>query len=166
MKLSNHKKSIVVFLFFIVTTSLLAQNKNKENCNTTLNKDSEIKIMETNQKNVLGTELKLASSNPITGFFRTGFCATDSNDRGVHVVAAVVTDEFLNYSLSKGNDLISPYPASGFPGLKAGDVWCLCALRWKEALKAGVAPSVILEATNIKALEYVTIEELKSKLAE
>ena len=119
--------------------------------------------METNQKNVLGTELKLASLDPITGFFRTGFCATDSNDRGIHVVAAVVTDEFLNYSLKQGNDLISPYLASGFPGLKAGDVWCLCALRWKEALKAGVAPPVILEATNIKALEYVTLEELKSK---
>ena len=163
MKLLNHKESIVVFLFFIVTASLLAQSKNKENCNTTLNKDLEIKIMETNQKNVLGTELKLASLDPITGFFRTGFCATDSNDRGIHVVAAVVTDEFLNYSLKQGNDLISPYLASGFPGLKAGDVWCLCALRWKEALKAGVAPPVILEATNIKALEYVTIEELKSK---
>ncbi len=163
MKLSNFKESIVVFLFFIVTTSILAQNKNKENCNTTLNKDSKIIKMETNQKNVLGTELKLASLDPITGFFRTGFCATDSNDRGIHVVAAVVTDEFLNYSLKQGNDLISPYLASGFPGLKAGDVWCLCALRWKEALKAGVAPPVILEATNIKALEYVTIEELKSK---
>ena len=122
--------------------------------------------MEISQKNVLGTDLKLASIDPITGFFRTGFCATDQNDRGVHVVAAVVTDEFLKYSLSKGNDLISPYPASGFPGLKAGNVWCLCAMRWKEALEAGVAPPVILEATNIKALEYVTLKELKSKESE
>ena len=122
--------------------------------------------MEISQKNVLGTDLKLASIDPITGFFRTGFCATDQNDRGVHVVAAVVTDEFLKYSFSKGNDLISPYPASGFPGLKAGNVWCLCAMRWKEALEAGVAPPVILEATNIKALEYVTLKELKSKESE
>ncbi|MBC7642480.1 MAG: DUF2237 domain-containing protein [Flavobacterium sp.] len=117
--------------------------------------------METTQKNVLGTELKLASKDPITGFFRTGFCATDSNDKGVHVVAAVVTDAFLKYSLSQGNDLISAYPASGFPGLKAGNVWCLCALRWKEALDAGVAPPVILEATNVKSLEYITLEALK-----
>ena len=122
--------------------------------------------METNQKNVLGTDLQLASLDPITGFFRTGFCSTDSNDRGVHVIAAVVTDEFLNYSLSKGNDLISAYPASGFPGLKAGNIWCLCAIRWKEALVAGFAPPVLLEATNSKALEYVTLEELKSKKAE
>ncbi|MEM0541370.1 DUF2237 domain-containing protein [Flavobacterium sp. j3] len=118
--------------------------------------------METTQKNVLGTDLQLASKNPLTGFYRTGFCSTDEKDRGVHVVAAVVTDEFLNYSLSRGNDLISPYPASGFPGLKAGNIWCLCAMRWKEALDAGVAPPVILEATNIKALQYITLEDLKN----
>ena len=163
MILLNHKKLTVIVLFLIINLSLVAQNKNqtKENCGTTLNKDSQIKEMETNQKNVLGTNLQLASLDPITGFFRTGFCATDSKDRGVHVVAAVVTDEFLKYSLSQGNDLISPYPANGFPGLKAGNVWCLCALRWKEALNADVAPPVILEATNIKALEYITLEELQ-----
>ena len=116
--------------------------------------------MTNTQLNVLGTELKLASKDPLTGFFRTGYCATDTNDRGVHVVAAVVTDAFLQYSKAQGNDLISAYPASGFPGLKAGNVWCLCALRWKEALAVGVAPPVILEATNAKALEYVTIDEL------
>ena len=121
--------------------------------------------METNQKNVLGTALILASKNPLTGFFRTGYCETDSKDRGVHVVAAVVTNAFLKYSLSKGNDLISPYPASGFPGLKEGDVWCLCAIRWKEALEAGFAPPVILEATNSKALEYVSLKELKDNEA-
>ena len=118
--------------------------------------------METTQRNVLGTDLQIASKNPLTGFYRTGFCSTDEKDRGVHVVAAVVTDEFLNYSLSRGNDLISPYPASGFPGLKAGNIWCLCAMRWKEALDAGVAPPVILEATNIKALQYITLEDLKN----
>ena len=133
----------------------------KENCLITTNKNAKLKPMQNSQKNVLGTDLELASKDPITGFFRTGFCATDANDHGVHVVAAVVTDKFLKYSLSKGNDLISPYPASGFPGLKAGNIWCLCAIRWKEALDAGCAPPVILEATNIKALEYVSLKNLK-----
>ena len=163
------KTEIKLILTFILLINVsFAQNKKqtKENCVIVSNKDSKVKKMETTQNNVLGTELQLASLDPITGFFRTGFCATDSNDRGVHVVAAIITDKFLQYSLSKGNDLISAYPASGFPGLKAGNVWCLCALRWKEALEAGVAPPVILEATNIKALEYVTLEELKSKKAE
>lgn len=122
--------------------------------------------MTNTQHNVLGTELKLASKDPLTGFFRTGYCATDANDMGVHVVAAVVTDAFLEYSKAQGNDLISPYPPSGFPGLKAGNVWCLCALRWREALAAGVAPPVILEATNVKALDYVTLEELLQNAAQ
>jgi uncharacterized protein len=156
----------IVFLIFPIVTFAQNKNEKKENCLIVTSKNSKIKTMKTSQKNVLGTDLQLASIDPMTGFFRTGFCATDTNDHGVHVVAAVVTDEFLKYSLSQGNDLISPYPASGFPGLKAGNVWCLCAIRWKEALKAGVAPPVILEATNIKALEYVTIEELKSKKAD
>ena len=162
MKLIFKIIQVVIFLSVIVT---FAQNKSqsKENCVIISIKNPKLKKMETTQKNVLGTDLQLASLDPITGYFRTGFCATDAKDRGIHVVAAVVTDEFLSYSLLQGNDLISAYPANGFPGLKAGDVWCLCALRWKEALKAGVAPPVILEATNIKALEYVTIEELKSK---
>lgn len=154
---------LISFVFLIQVTLGQKKSQTKENCIIDNNKDTKIKKMETTQKNVFGTALQLASLDPLTGFFRTGFCATDANDRGIHVVAAVVTDEFLKYSLSKGNDLISPYPASDFPGLKAGDVWCLCALRWKEALKSGVAPPVILEATNIKALEYVTIEELLSK---
>jgi uncharacterized protein len=157
-------KNAALFLLFTVTFSY-SQTKiqTKENCLIVENKNPKIKKMETTQKNVLGTELKLASLDPITGFFRTGFCSTDSNDRGVHVIAAVVTDEFLKYSLSQGNDLISSYAASGFQGLKAGNIWCLCAMRWKEALNAGVAPPVILEATNLKALEYVTLKELKSK---
>ena len=117
------------------------------------------------QKNVLGSDLILASTDPLTGFYRTGFCATDANDGGVHVVAAVVTDAFLKYSLSQGNDLITPNPANGFPGLKVGNVWFLCALRWKEALQAGVAPPVLLEATNSKALEYISIKDLKDNEA-
>lgn len=117
--------------------------------------------MQTSQKNVLGETLSLASKDPLTGFFRTGFCATDINDNGRHVVAAVMTTDFLIFSRSKGNDLISPNESFGFPGLKAGNIWCLCALRWKEALDAGFAPPVILEATNIKTLEYIPLEILK-----
>ena len=137
----------------------------EKNCIIEKSTTTKNKTMKSNQKNVLGTALSLASIDPLTGYFRTGFCETDASDRGSHVVAAVVTDAFLKYSLSKGNDLISPYPAGGFPGLKPGDVWCLCALRWKEALKAGVAPPVILEATNRKALEFVSMEELKANEA-
>ncbi len=154
------KNIILQILLFIYSIFSFCQTN--ENCLIVKNKNPKIRKMETTQKNVLGTDLKLASLDPITGYFRTGFCATDSNDRGVHVVAAVVTDAFLKYSLSQGNDLISAYPASGFLGLKAGNVWCLCAMRWKEALKAGVAPPVILEATNIKALDYLTIEEFST----
>jgi uncharacterized protein len=160
--------SICVMAFTFFVTSCNAQNtKNKkvttkENCGNIKNKDSNNTTMATDQLNVLGTPLQLASIDPLTGFFRTGYCATDANDRGVHVVAAVVTNEFLQYSFAQGNDLISAHPANGFPGLKAGNVWCLCALRWKEALAAGVAPPVVLEATNIKALEYVSLQELKA----
>ena len=112
-------------------------------------------------KNVLGTDLKTAGTDPITGYYRDGFCSAGVEDRGVHVVAAVVTDEFLKYSKAQGNDLITPFPAYGFKGLKAGDKWCLCASRWKEAYDAGVAPPVILEATHEKALEFATLEQLK-----
>jgi uncharacterized protein len=160
------KKYLLIILLHSFVFFCKAQKKikvqTKENCGTTKPK-KEIKKMETTQKNVLGTDLTLASIDPITGFFRTGYCNTDANDRGLHVVAAVVTDAFLLYSKANGNDLITPYPANNFTGLKAGNVWCLCVLRWKEALEAGVAPPVILEATNIKALEFVTLEQLKSK---
>lgn len=152
-----------LFLLFVLSSFSFAQTK--ENCMIRTNTNSKRKPMEKIQKNVLGTDLMLASKDPLTGFFRTGFCTTDANDRGVHVVAAVVTDAFLEYSLSKGNDLITPYPATGFPGLKAGNIWCLCALRWKEALQAGVAPPVVLEATNSKALEYVSLKDLKDNEA-
>jgi uncharacterized protein len=139
-----------------------AQKKAKQlNCATVKNNPTELK-MEQQQKNVLGTDLALASIDPMTGYFRTGYCNTDVNDRGLHVVAAVVTKEFLEYSKSQGNDLMTPYPHSGFPGLVPGNVWCLCVLRWKEALEAGVAPPVVLEATNSKALDYVTLAELEA----
>jgi uncharacterized protein (DUF2237 family) len=113
-------------------------------------------------KNIFGRPLQLCCSSPITGFYRDGFCRTDQMDQGRHVVCAVMTDEFLAYTRSRGNDLSTPQPMFQFPGLKAGDRWCLCALRWKEALEAGLAPPVILDSTSEHALDYVTLEDLQN----
>lgn len=113
-------------------------------------------------KNVFGAELQIAGTKPVTGYYRDGFCTSGSDDSGVHVIAAVLTADFLQFSKSRGNDLITPIPAYDFPGLKANDKWCLCATRWKEAFDAGVAPPVILNATHEKALEFVTLEQLQS----
>ncbi len=110
-------------------------------------------------KNVLGTLLETCSNAPLTGFYRDGCCKTGQDDHGSHVVCAMVTKEFLAYTKSRGNDLSTPNP--WFPGLKPGDRWCLCAVRWKEALEAGFAPQVVLEATHEKALKYVSLEQLK-----
>ncbi len=112
--------------------------------------------------NVLGKALVPCSYDPLTGYFRDGCCNTDEHDRGSHVICAKVSQEFLDFSLRQGNDLITPRPEYRFQGLKAGDRWCLCALRWKQAFEAGVAPKVILESTHINALEYVTLEELQA----
>jgi uncharacterized protein (DUF2237 family) len=112
--------------------------------------------------NVLGTELVECSLDPLTGFFRDGCCHTDDRDRGLHVICARLSAEFLEYSRSRGNDLITPRPEFNFPGLKPGDRWCLCALRWREAFDAGVAPLVVLQATHERALEVVTLEQLKA----
>jgi uncharacterized protein (DUF2237 family) len=111
--------------------------------------------------NVLNLPLESCSCNPMTGYFRDGFCNTNQNDAGTHVVCAVVTQAFLDYSLSKGNDLITPKPYWGFPGLKPGDKWCLCVSRWKEAEKANVAPNIDINATHRLALKYVSLELLK-----
>ena len=113
-----------------------------------------------NQKNVLGENLELCSNNPLTGWYRDGCCNTDENDHGLHTVCAKVTTEFLEWCKEAGNDLITPAPHYQFPGLKAGDKWCLCVSRWIEAHKAGCAPKVILEATNLKTLDYVSFETL------
>lgn len=112
--------------------------------------------------NVLGTELQACSFDPLTGFFRDGCCTTDAHDLGSHVVCARVTEAFLRFSLARGNDLVTPRPEHRFAGLKPGDRWCLCALRWKEALEAGVAPPVHLEATHARALDVVTLEQLQA----
>lgn len=111
-------------------------------------------------KNIFGEPLALCCNKPKTGYFRDGFCRTDASDQGSHTVCAIVTEEFLKFSKEKGNDLITPRPEYDFPGLKPGDKWCLCALRWKEAFEVGAAPKVLLEATNEKTLEYINIQDI------
>lgn len=111
--------------------------------------------------NVLGTELEDCSKNPLTGFYRTGCCETGADDVGIHTVCAQVTEEFLAFSRSVGNDLSTPAPHFGFAGLKPGDRWCLCAARWVEALEAGMAPPVILAATHAATLEFAALEDLR-----
>ena len=113
------------------------------------------------QRNVLGGPLGTCSERPVTGFFRDGCCNTSDEDPGRHTVCVVMTDEFLTFSQMRGNDLSSPHPEFGFPGLKAGDRWCLCAARWREALEAGAAPRVVLNSTNEATLEIVSLEMLK-----
>ena len=113
------------------------------------------------QKNVFGEPLEPCSKDPLTGWFRDGCCNTDKNDRGVHTVCAQVTDKFLIWSKKVGNDLITPRPEFGFPGLKDGDSWCICATWYARAIKEKVACSVFLKKTNIKTLELIPIEDLK-----
>ena len=113
-------------------------------------------------QNVLGTPLESCCTDPMTGFYRTGSCETGPDDRGIHVVCAIMTADFLNYSATCGNDLKTAYPMYGFPGLKPGDKWCLCASRWKEAYDAGLAPPVVLASTHKKALEIVPLEALQA----
>ncbi len=113
------------------------------------------------EKNVLGTELVPCSYDPLTGYFRDGCCNTDAYDGGAHLVCIRVTAEFLEFSRSRGNDLITPLPQYRFAGLKPGDRWCICAHRWREALETGVAPPVILESTHASALQFVTLAQLE-----
>ena len=112
-------------------------------------------------KNVCGEDLKTCCTSPMTGFYRNGACETGPADIGTHVVCAEVTKDFLEFTRSRGNDLMSPAPHHGFPGLKPGDRWCLCVSRWKEALDAGLAPPVVLSATHEATLKYVSLEDLK-----
>ncbi len=113
-------------------------------------------------KNLLGTDLQACSFDPLTGYLRDGCCHTRSDDSGSHVVCAKVTADFLAFSLTRGNDLITPRPEWRFPGLKPGDRWCLCASRWLDAYAAGVAPPVVLEATHEKAAALVPVDALKA----
>lgn len=120
-----------------------------------------MKIESPPARNVFGQPLVPCSFEPLTGFFRDGCCKTSAEDVGTHVVCAVMTEEFLAFSKGAGNDLSAPRPELGFPGLKAGDQWCLCALRWVEAFSAGLAPAVILESTNYNVLDYIPLEILQ-----
>ncbi|QCC52574.1 DUF2237 family protein [Halapricum salinum] len=113
------------------------------------------------QQNVLGTALEPCSADPETGFLRDGNCTAVQRDPGRHEVCAVLTEEFLEYSTAQGNDLVTPRPDLNFPGLEPGDRWCLCLPRWEEAREAGVAPPVVLEATNEAVLDTVEAETLK-----
>ena len=118
------------------------------------------------QQSVLEQPLKPCGTAPITGFFRDGFCHTNDQDRGIHVVCAELTTEFLSYTKLQGNDLSTPKPQYNFPGLKPGDHWCLCAARWKQAHQAGVAPNVVLDATHTKTLQIVPLSDLLLKSTE
>ena len=113
-------------------------------------------------RNVLGGALEACSMSPRTGFFRDGCCNTGPEDVGLHVVCVEVTADFLAFSQTRGNDLLTPVPDYGFPGLKPGDRWCLCAARWEEARRAGMAPPVLLEATHVAALEICALDQLKA----
>ena len=118
-------------------------------------------VARSDANNVLGEPLQLCCSAPRTGFYRDGFCHTGPEDFGAHVVCAQVTAEFLAYTQSQGNDLSTPQPAYGFPGLKPGDCWCLCAARWREARNAGAAPPINLAATHEAALQHISLAELQ-----
>jgi len=111
-------------------------------------------------RNVLGGELEPCSFDPLTGYYRTGSCDCRGDDPGVHVVCTRVTERFLEFSVSRGNDLVTPMPQYGFPGLRPGDQWCVCASRWLEAYEAGAAPPVVLASTHVLALEHVGLAAL------
>lgn len=113
------------------------------------------------QRNVLGGPLGVCSENPVTGFYRTGCCDTGPQDVGRHTVCIVATAEFLAFSKARGNDLSTPVPEWGFPGVKPGQRWCLCAARWVEAYQAGMAPQVVLNATNEATLDLIPLDVLK-----
>lgn len=114
------------------------------------------------ERNVLGGELEECGTDPVTGFYRDGCCSSGPEDMGSHTVCAVVTQEFLSHQQSVGNDLVSPVPAYGFPGLRPGDRWCVVALRWLQALEAGAAAPVVLSSTNERALELIPLEVLQA----
>ena len=118
--------------------------------------------MRKEQKNVLGKELQACCMDPVTGYYRDGFCHSFSDDMGKHLVCVRITEAFLAYSKSVGNDLSTPVPEYQFPGLKEGDQWCLCAARWQEAFEAGLAPKVVLESTHENALSEASLSDMMS----
>ena len=122
--------------------------------------------MVTEATNVVGGKLETCCTSPMTGYYRDGKCNTGGGDFGAHTVCAQLTEEFLQFTKSNGNDLSTPVPEFNFPGLKPGDCWCLCASRWKEAMDAGWAPPVVLAATHALTLDYVSLDELKQHAAD
>ena len=112
-------------------------------------------------KNVVGTNLEPCCQTPVTGFYRDGYCSTGPDDHGVHSVCAIVSKDFLKFSKERGNDLSTPMPSHGFPGLKPGDKWCLCASRWQEAFEADMAPGVVLASTHEDTLKHCKLEDLQ-----
>lgn len=151
--------SVVLSLNLLIAQGPQCLPKAGKNC--VLEKGSS--KMEKKSLNIKGEDLKVCGMDPITGFTRNGYCETGPTDYGVHTVCAVVTDEFLEYTRNEGNDLSTPNPQYGFKGLKAGDSWCLCAGRWLEAYKAGKAPLVDVDATEIKSLEIIDKKLLLEK---
>lgn len=149
-------QQLLVFILLLFSKSLLIAQTN--NC---LIRSNTMQTVKTTSKNVLGTDLKSCCYDPLTGFYRDGFCQTGPTDYGTHVVCARMTEAFLTYTKSRGNNLSTPMPMYNFPGLKPGNQWCLCVSRWKEAMVAGFAPPIILESTHEKALQVVTLEELR-----
>ncbi|MEL6389005.1 MAG: DUF2237 domain-containing protein [Bacteroidota bacterium] len=145
---------LILFGFF---TLFVQESQAQQNCLQPMHeKDTSLQ-----SQNVFGEPLESCCLDPMTGYFRDGFCHTGPSDLGTHVVCAIVTDEFLAYSQSRGNDLITPRPDYRFPGLKAGDGWCLCISRWLEAERAGVAPPIRLASTHKNALQYCDLELLQ-----
>lgn len=123
-------------------------------------------MTEKKAKNILGQPLELCCTDPMTGFFRDGYCNTSQIDHGTHTVCVTMTEEFLKFTKSRGNDLSTPRPEFQFPGLKPGDDWCLCALRWKEAYEAGVAPPVKAASTHEKTLDFIPLDILQSHIVQ
>ena len=152
--------TLITLIFFMFLIILMPKKKNKKR--TRKRKKRKSKQIENfnniQQKNIYNESLKPCSMNPLTGYHRSGYCFTDDMDQGTHTVCAQVNDDFLEYTKNMDNDLSTP--RDNFPGLKDGDKWCLCALRWKEALKAGCAPKVELESTDEKALLIININDL------
>ena len=134
--------------------------------NSSLSGGFEVLEDEDMAKNVKGEELIPCCFKPMTGFYRDGYCRTGAGDYGVHTVCIVATEEFLEFSAQAGNDLSTPVPEYRFPGLVPGDKWCLCASRWQEALEAGAAPKVVLEATHLSSLEFINLEDLEAHAVE
>jgi len=149
-------KVLFPLTLFLMSIGILIQS------NTYHMNNSNGTTKQTKAKNVLGSELESCCFEPLTGYFRDGYCRTDWMDKGTHTVCAIVTEEFLEYTKAQGNDLSTPFPQFNFPGLKPGDKWCLCASRWLEAYYAGHAPKVNLKATHEKTLSIVGLEILKS----